>query len=87
MKGIGKSVKNFNRNHWLNVAEERIVPGLSAKFSQNPSLKKFLLDTGDSIIIEASTDKMWGVGMTLRDKQLCEEDNWTGKNLMGKFLM
>ena len=40
------------------------VPGLTAKFSQNPFLKQLLLDTRDSNTKEASA-KVWGVEMIL----------------------
>ena len=43
MKRLGKTVKNYNNHHWLSVAEERIMPRLTAKFSQNSHLKQLLL--------------------------------------------
>ena len=52
------------------MAEEKIQEGLYAKFSQNTHLPQFLLDTEDGIILEASFDKFWGIGKTLRDKDL-----------------
>ena len=53
MKRLGKTVKNYNNRHWLSVAEERIMPGLTAKFSQNSHLKQVLLSTQDNILLEA----------------------------------
>ena len=79
--------KNYNNKHWLSVAEERILPGLTAKFSQNPHLKQILLSTQDNILLEASYDRTWGVGIPLRNKAIWNPDNWVGKNLMGKLLM
>ena len=87
MKKIGKSVKNFHMGQWLEVAEERIMPGLMAKFSQNHLLKEFRLSTGDTDLIEASYDKVWGIGKSLRDKDLWNRDKWTGKNRLGILLM
>ncbi len=59
-----------------------------AKFSQNDHLKKFLLDTGDAILIEASPrDRFWGVGTPLSDRQnLSDPTKWRGQNNLGKIL-
>jgi predicted NAD-dependent protein-ADP-ribosyltransferase YbiA (DUF1768 family) len=38
--------------------------GNFAKYSQNPKLRKWLFETGDSILVEASPDDIyWGVGV------------------------
>ena len=71
----------------LILNHERIKLLLFAKFSQNTHLAQFLLNTEDDIILEASRDKFWGIGKTLRDKDLWIEEKWTGYNLMGKLLM
>ena len=58
-----------------------------AKFSQNPDFRKFRLETESNIILEASPDRLWGVGKNLKEKDLGDEQRWTGKNIMGKILM
>lgn len=50
---------------------------LEAKFTQHPGLAKYLLNTGDAILMEVNRrDEFWGVGK-----------NYKGKNMMGKMLM
>ena len=39
-----------------------------AKFSQNPDLKVFILQTDDGVLVEASPyDKIWGIEMKRTD--------------------
>lgn len=62
---------------WENIKVDRMRAVIKAKFSQNPELKKKLLDTGDALLAEDSpVDKFWGIG-ALGD----------GKNMLGKLLM
>ena len=57
-----------------------------AKFSQNDKLKEFLLNTGNSEIVEASpVDNIWGIGFS-SDKAMENIDKW-GQNLLGETLM
>ena len=56
--------------------------------SQNPELKEFLLNTGDSILVEASpVDAIWGIGLAADDPAAAEPHNWQGQNLLGFALM
>ncbi len=87
-KLLGRKVKSFDRNIWLHNAQKIMIPGLKAKFEQNPSMLKELLDTGDTILAEASPyDLVWGIGLAEDDSLALDEKNWTGTNLLGKFLM
>ena len=63
-KALGRQVKNFDPSIWDKNKFEIVVKGNIAKFSQNEELKKFLLNTNDKILVEASPhDKIWGIGM------------------------
>ena len=65
-----------------------IINGNILKFSQNKELKKFLLETGDKILVEASpTDKIWGIGMDQKNPDIYNPNNWKGLNLLGFSLM
>jgi len=58
---------------WDDKKDEVMLTGIRAKFSQNPELKKKLLDSGDSKLHENSpSDMYWGV---------------KGKDKLGKILM
>lgn len=62
--------------------------GCMLKFSQNPNLKQFLLNTNHSKLIEANkSDKYWGAGLALEDFETLEDKSrLNGKNKLGKIL-
>ena len=69
-KALGRQVKNFDPSIWDKNKFEIVVKGNTAKFSQNEELKKFLLNTNDKILVEASPhDKIWGIGMDENHKE------------------
>ncbi|MEN7548826.1 NADAR family protein [Rapidithrix thailandica] len=85
---LGRQIRYFKNDIWVNQREEIIYQGNLAKFSQNAELKKYLLDTGDNFLAEASpTDLIWGIGLAEEDDKRFDQKNWTGKNLLGKLLM
>ena len=51
-------------------------------------LKKFLLATGDSVLVEASSyDAIWGIKMVSNDENTTNPLKWRGSNLLGFALM
>ena len=61
--------------------------GCLAKFMQNWVERQKLLDTGDSRMAECSpTDKIWAIGLGLKDNRTKDPKNWIGQNLMGQVL-
>ena len=51
----------FNENEWALVRDDVMRIGLEAKFNQNPDLRKKLLGTGSSRLVEDSLrDAYWG---------------------------
>ena len=74
---FGRSVKGLPVAAWNSLRDDIMLKGVRAKFSQNPSLKALLLQTGDATLIENSpTDYYWG----------CGSKN-TGQNKLGQTLM
>jgi hypothetical protein len=50
-------------------------------------LKKFLLQTGTTSLVEASAnDGIWGIGLSIKNPAITDERNWKGLNLLGKIL-
>ena len=65
------------RKDWESVKYSIMLEGIIAQCEQNPSFKKLLLETGDSKLVEhTSNDNVWGDG-----------GNGKGQNLLGKALM
>lgn len=67
---------SFDERSFNPIRCDVMTTAVKAKFDQNPKLMKFLLDTGDSILIEKSSDSYWGEGK-----------DGTGQNNLGKILM
>jgi len=87
-KKLGREVIGFNEKIWLEKRFELVVEGNAAKFLQNNEMKRFLMGTGDRILVEASpVDKIWGVGLAESDNKINDPNKWKGLNLLGFALM
>lgn len=76
-KQLGNTLEIPIRPDWEDIKESIMKQGLIAKFTQHPDLKKKLLDTGDSELIEhTSKDFYWADG-----------GDGSGKNRLGYLLM
>lgn len=87
-KRAGREVGNFAEKRWESARLAIVVRGNLAKFRQNPSLRAFLLSTGDRVLVEASpVDRIWGIGLAADDPQATDPSRWRGLNLLGFGLM
>ena len=88
IKALGRQVKGYNDGYWNGVRQLLVYEGLKEKFTQNENLKKLLLDTEDSILAEgAVNDRIWGIGLSMKDSNRLESEKWRGQNLLGYALM
>ncbi len=73
----GRSRKRKLRNNWESMKNNVMREAVSAKFKQHVDLRKLLLSTGDSILIERTdNDSYWGDG-----------GDGKGRNMLGRILM
>jgi hypothetical protein len=87
-KSIAQNISNFDDKRWKTIAPEVMHGCLSAKFTQNPELKHFLLNTGEKLLIESSPrDLYWGSGLSLSNKTCLDAKRHSGENMLGKILM
>ena len=87
IKRCGREVKNYDEKIWCQKREKIVLFGAKEKFKQNQNLMSQLMDSGESIIVEASKyDKIWGIGLTEYDAKRTPPENWPGLNLLGKLL-
>lgn len=87
-KKLGRQVGGFIQEVWEANRYEIVKRGNIYKFEQNPALLKFLLNTNNRILVEASPyDKIWGIGKTETDQEVNNPYNWDGLNLLGFALM
>ena len=88
IKALGRQVSNYNDTYWNGVRQIIIYKGLLEKFSRNEDLKKRLLNTGNDILAECAVqDKIWGIGLSMKDVNRWDMEKWRGKNLLGFALM
>ena len=57
-KNLGKTIKGYKEDIWKKEAERLCLPGIIAKFTDNPALADMLLSTADQTIVEATYDTM-----------------------------
>ena len=67
--------KNELRHRWEKIEQTLMISLMWVKFSEDKYLRKRLLDTGNSRLIEDTPDPRWGRGV-----------HWQGDNLHGKCL-
>ncbi len=87
-KAIGRTVRNFDDKIWKSHAREFVTVGNVEKFAQNHDMLKFLLSTGDAVIVEAAPrDQIWGIGLGQDNPKALDPSTWRGQNLLGFALM
>lgn len=88
IKALGRKVRNFDETIWNEIKYAIVLNGNYLKFTQNSELRKFLLSTGDSVLVEASPyDGIWGIKMGETDENARNPLKWNGENLLGFALM
>lgn len=88
IKALGRLVSNYNESYWNGVRQIVVYEGLFAKFSQNDNLKEQLKATGNAILAECAVkDRIWGVGLSMKDADRLDREKWKGENLLGYALM
>ena len=65
---LGREVKRFNNNTWVQHREGVVEKANFLKFTQHEDLKQRLLKTGQKTLAEASPyDLIWGIGFAAED--------------------
>lgn len=87
-KVIGREVRAFDDKVWKENARRLVTEGNVHKFGQNDELRKFLLSTGDAVLVEAAPrDQIWGIGLGQDNPKARDPSQWRGQNLLGFALM
>jgi ribA/ribD-fused uncharacterized protein len=83
-KKVGRGVRGFDQSRWEACRYEIVLAGTVAKFEQHPDLRRFLLSTGQRVLVEASPlDRVWGIGLAADDPAAEDPARWRGSNLLG----
>ncbi|WP_262285727.1 NADAR family protein [Micromonospora sp. MA102] len=87
-KALGRQVRGFDEAIWAARRYDIVVAGSVAKFGQHEQLGRFLLGTGERVLVEASpVDHIWGIGLAADDPRAEDPARWRGDNLLGFALM
>jgi len=88
IKAFGRSVGNYEETVWNGVRQIIIYEGLIEKFAQNNELRELLLATQQYILAECAVqDRIWGIGLSMKDENRFDMSKWNGQNLLGFSLM
>ena len=88
IKLLGRQVSNYDESLWNGIRQIVVYEGLLAKFSQNEELKGKLKATENSVLAECAVkDRIWGIGLSMKDPNRLNKDKWNGQNLLGYTLM
>ena len=72
---------------WRNEGYDICYEGIKHKFLQNDALLAQLKSTTPKILAEATPNRLWGTGISLRDKNVLEMNNWTSPGWLSKMLI
>ncbi|MCP3804843.1 NADAR family protein [Allokutzneria sp. A3M-2-11 16] len=87
-KDLGRGVADFDAAVWERERYDIVVAGNTAKFGAHADLRRFLVGTGDRVLVEASPrDAVWGIGLAADHPDASFPERWPGLNLLGKALM
>ena len=88
IKALGRAVKNYDDVLWNGMRQIVVYEGLLEKFRQNSELQEKLLATGKSLLAECAVqDKIWGIGLSMKDEKRFDLKEWKGQNLLGFAIM
>ena len=88
IKALGREVSDYKESIWNGRRQIIVYRGLLEKFRQNPDMAEQLLCTGNLILAECAVmDKIWGIGLGMKDENRFDMDKWKGQNLLGYALM
>jgi hypothetical protein len=86
-KLLGRKIRGFDEQVWEKNARDIVYEGCKLKFEQNPGLLRRLLETRETLLVEASPyDKIWGIGLSEEDPRINDPRNWEGTNWLGEIL-
>ena len=86
-KILSKQIRNMDDKKWEEEAMNICLPGIRAKFHQNPNAMDTLINkTGTKRIVECASDRLWGTGMPLSDPACLDHTKWISQGILGQIL-
>ncbi|MEI7675100.1 MAG: NADAR family protein [bacterium] len=86
-KDLGRLVKGYNEEKWLNNRINIVTYINYMKFSQDDTLHSLIVSLKDWEFVEASPmDKIWGIGLAEDNEDIFDVTKWQGLNLLGQCI-
>ena len=85
-KHLSYQINGVNNEKWRADGFELCLKGVEAKFKQNKELWSMLKMTEPKTLVEASTDRLWGTSISLKDTHVLDSRRWYGKGWLSEML-
>ena len=85
-KRLSYKITRVDHMRWKSDGFDKCIIGIKEKFNQNPLLKSMLVATKPKLLVEASTNRLRGTGMGLRDTNVLNHTHWSGHGWLSKML-
>ena len=85
-KRLGYKIQGYDSKIWYEKGFDLCKPGIKAKFNQNPTLLNMLKTTSPKILVESSPDKIWGMGIPLKDTDALNKEKWYNTGWLSTML-
>ena len=69
-------MNGFDSSRWSSDGYTACLDGIKQKFLQNRPILEMLKTMQPKILVEASTDKVWGTGILIRDNSVLNTERW-----------
>ena len=86
-KRLGYNIHGYDPKIWHEKGYHLCLPGIKAKFIQNPPLLKMLKTTSPKLLVESTIDRTWGTGVPLRDNNALNRDKWHNTGWLSSMLL
>ena len=86
-KRLSHNINGVDNEKWKSVGYELCFDGIQEKFLQNPPLLAMLKTMTPKTLAEATTDRLWGTGIQLRDSSALDTGKWSGIGWLSRMLI
>ena len=85
-KHLSYQINGVNNEKWRAEGFKICLKGVEAKFKQNKEIWSMLKTTEPKTLVEASNDRLWGTGISLKDTHVLDSKRWYGKGWLSEML-
>ena len=85
-KKLCYQINGVDKQQWRDNRFDKCYTGVREKFKQNLHLHDMLKTTSPKTLVEASIDRTWGTGISLRDSDALKQDHWHTSGWLSNML-